>query len=75
MKVDHCKTQGGTRFDIEKLIVKVDIEIRANEPSQGLCKREGGADSFLRQEASQTLSTSKSQRQADGESKVLTNKE
>ena len=56
MKVDHRKTQGATRFDIEKPIVKVQIEIRANDPSQGLCKRPG-ADSHLRQEGSQNLIT------------------
>ena len=33
MKVDHCKTQGATRFDIEKPIVKVQVEIRAINPS------------------------------------------
>ena len=33
MKVDHRKTQGGTRFDIEKPIVKVQVEIRAINPS------------------------------------------
>ena len=27
MKVDHCKNQGGTRFDFEKLIVKLKVQI------------------------------------------------
>ena len=56
MKVDHRKTQGGTRFDIEKPIVKVQVEIRANNPSQRLCKRRG-ADLHLRREGSQNLIT------------------
>ena len=73
-KVNHCKRNGAARFDIEKLIVKVQIKIRANDPSQGLCKRPG-ADSHLRQEGSPNLSFSKSQRQAVGESKVFINKE
>ena len=27
MKVHHCKNQGGTRFDFEKLIVKLKVQI------------------------------------------------
>ena len=27
MKVDHCKNQGGARFDFEKLIVKLKVKI------------------------------------------------
>ena len=27
MKVDHCKNQGVTRFDFEKLIVKLKVKI------------------------------------------------
>ena len=41
MKVDHCKKQGGTRFDFEKPIVKLQVEIRANNPSHDSCKRAG----------------------------------
>ena len=26
MKVDHCKNQGATRFDFEKLIVKLKVQ-------------------------------------------------
>ena len=33
MKVDHRKTQGVTRFGVEKPIVKLQIEIRAINPS------------------------------------------
>ena len=39
MKVDHCKNQGATMFDFEKPIVKLQVEIRANNPSHDLCKR------------------------------------
>ena len=39
MKVDHCKNQGATRFDFEKPIVKLQVEIRANNPSHDLSKR------------------------------------
>ena len=41
MKVDHCKNQGATMFDFEKPIVKLQVEIRANNPSHGLRKRAG----------------------------------
>ena len=41
MKVDHCKNQGVTRFSFEKPIVKLQVEIRANNPSHDLCKRAG----------------------------------
>ena len=34
MKVDHFKTQGATRVDIEKPIVKVHVEVRANTPDK-----------------------------------------
>ena len=27
MKVDHCKNQGAKRFDFEKLIVKLNVQI------------------------------------------------
>ena len=39
MKVDHCKNQGATMFDFEKPIVKLQVEIRANNPSHDLSKR------------------------------------
>ena len=37
MKVDHCKNQGATMFDFEKPIVKLQVEIRANNPSHESC--------------------------------------
>ena len=40
-KVYHCKNQGETRFSLEKHIVKLQVEIRANNPSHDLCKRAG----------------------------------
>ena len=39
MKVDHCKNQGATMFDFEKPIVKLQVEIRANNPSHEKHKR------------------------------------
>ena len=41
MKVDHCKNQGATMFDFEKQIVKLQVEIRANNPSHDSRKRAG----------------------------------
>ena len=39
MKVDHRKNQGATMFDFEKPIVKLQVEIRANDPSHDPRKR------------------------------------
>ena len=39
MKVDHCKNKGATKFDFAKPIVKLQVEIRANNPSHDLSKR------------------------------------
>ena len=39
MKVDHCKNQGATMFDFEKPIVKLQVEIRANNPSHDRRRR------------------------------------
>ena len=52
MKVDHCKNQGATMFDFEKPIVKLQVEIRANNPSHDRRKR-GSADLALAREWSQ----------------------
>ena len=41
MKGDHRKTEGATRFDFEKHIVKVQTGIRAKRRSHGFCKRPG----------------------------------
>ena len=41
MKVDHCKNQGATRFDFQIRIVKLQVQIRAEQPSHGLRKRAG----------------------------------
>ena len=59
MKVDHRKNQGGTRIDFEKLIVKLQVEIRANNPSHDSCKR-ADATLALAREWSQKMSISKS---------------
>ena len=52
MKVDHCKNQGATMFDFEKPIVKLQVEIRANNPSHDRRKRRS-ADLALAREWSQ----------------------
>ena len=49
MKVDHCKNQGGTMFDFEKPIVKLQVEIRANNPSHDSCKRAGATLALARE--------------------------
>ena len=41
MKVDHRKTQGGWRFNFEKPLVRLQVEVRANKPSEDLGKRLG----------------------------------
>ena len=41
MKVDHCKNQGGTRFDFEKPIVKLKVRIEIEQHYNDLCKRAG----------------------------------
>ena len=41
MKVDHCKNQGATMFDVRKPKVKVQVQIRANNPSHNLRNRPG----------------------------------
>ena len=41
MKGDHRKTEGGTRSDVMKHIVKVQTENRAKRRSHGSCKRPG----------------------------------
>ena len=41
MKVDHRKNQGATRFDFQIRIVKLQVQIRAEQPSHGWRKRPG----------------------------------
>ena len=41
MKVDHCKNQGVTRFGLQIRIVKLQVQIRAEQPSHGLRKLPG----------------------------------
>ena len=47
MKVDHCKNQGETRFDLQILIRKSQVEIRAEQPSHTLRKRPGAHGPIL----------------------------
>ena len=47
MKVHHCKNQGGTRFDLQILMVKLQVQIRAEQPSHGLRKRAGAHGPIL----------------------------
>ena len=47
MKVDHCKNQGATMFDFEKPIVKLQVQIRGEQPSHGLRKRPGAHGQIL----------------------------
>jgi len=54
MKVDHCKNQGGTMFDFEKHIVKLQVEIRANNPSHDR-RRRVQTDLALAREGSQNM--------------------
>ena len=41
MKVDHCKNQGVTRFGFQIRIVKLQVQICAEQPSHGSRKRAG----------------------------------
>ena len=41
MKVDNCKNQGETIFGFQIRIVKLQVQIRAEQPSHGLRKRTG----------------------------------
>ena len=41
MRGDHRKTEGGTRFELNKHIGKVQTGIRAKRRSHGSCKRPG----------------------------------
>ena len=41
MKVDHCKNQGAARFDFQIRIVKLQVQIRAEQPSHGWRKLPG----------------------------------
>ena len=41
MKVDHCKNQGVTRFGLQIRIVKLQVQIRAEQPSHGWRKLPG----------------------------------
>ena len=47
MKVDHCKNQGGTRFDFEKPIVKLKVRIEIEQHYNDLCKRAGAHGQIL----------------------------
>ena len=41
MKVYHCKNQGVTRFGLQIRIVKLQVQIRAEQPSHGWRKLPG----------------------------------
>ena len=58
MKVDHCKNQGATMFDFEKPIVKLQVEIRVNNPSHDRRKR-GHAGLALARDWSQKMTIRK----------------
>ena len=47
MKVYHCKNQGGTRFSLQIRMVKLQVQIRAEQPSHGLRKRSGAHGQIL----------------------------
>ena len=47
MKVDHCKNQGAARFDFQIRIVKLQVQIRGEQPSHGLRKRPGAHGQIL----------------------------
>ena len=47
MKVDHCKNQGAAMFDFQIRIVKLQVQIRAEQPSHGLRKRAGAHGQIL----------------------------
>ena len=58
MKVDHCKNQGAAMFDFKKHIVKLQVEIRANNPSHDRRKRRS-ADLALARDWSQKMTIRK----------------
>ena len=41
MKVYHCKNQGATTFDFQIRMVKLQVQIRAEQPSHSWRKRSG----------------------------------
>ena len=41
MKVYHCKNQGATTFDFQIRMVKLQVQIRAEQPSHGWRKLPG----------------------------------
>ena len=47
MKVDHCKNQGGTKFDLQIHMGKLQVQIRAEQLSHGLRKRSGAHGQIL----------------------------
>ena len=47
MKVDHCKNQGGTRFDFEKPIVKLKVRIEIEQHYNDLRMRAGAHGQIL----------------------------
>ena len=47
MKVHYCKNQGDTRFDLQILMVKLQVQIRAEQPSHTLRKRAGAHGPIL----------------------------
>ena len=47
MKVYHCKNQGATRFDLQIRMVKLQVQIRAEQPSHGLRKQAGAHGQIL----------------------------
>ena len=47
MKVYHCKNQGGTRLDLQIHMVKLQVQIRAEQPSHTLRKRPGAHGQIL----------------------------
>ena len=44
MKVDHCKNQGGTRFDFEKPIVKLKVKVEIEQHYKTLWRLSGMID-------------------------------
>ena len=47
MKAYHCKNQGGARFDLQIHMVKLQVQIRAEQLSHGLRKRSGAHGPIL----------------------------
>ena len=47
MKVYHCKNQGAARFNLQILMVKLQVQIRAEQPSHTLRKRAGAHGQIL----------------------------